>query len=128
VLAPLVRRPFVGLFGTSGASCRASSRSRLKEYLAGGGRPGIAEALFATAIGLSRHSATIFYNKVHFRGEPAGPAAGRFADNFQHPSARSTNGHKRRYIMHIGEHHSMAMNMQVRRGGGAAPRKPVMRR
>ena len=41
--------------------------------------PGIAEALFATAIGLvAAIPATIFYNKFIQRGEPAGAAAGGF--------------------------------------------------
>ena len=70
--------PFIGLFGTvwgimtSFQSIAASKNTSLAVVA-----PGIAEALFATAIGLvAAIPATIFYNKFIIRGEPAGPAAG----------------------------------------------------
>ena len=70
--------PFIGLFGTvwgimtSFQSIAASKNTSLAVVA-----PGIAEALFATAIGLiAAIPATIFYNKFVFRGEQAGPAAG----------------------------------------------------
>ena len=66
--------PFIGLFGTiwgimtSFQSIAASKNTSLAVVA-----PGIAEALFATAIGLiAAIPATIFYNKFHYRGEPAG--------------------------------------------------------
>ena len=71
--------PFIGLFGTvwgimtSFQSIAASKNTSLAVVA-----PGIAEALFATAIGLvAAIPATIFYNKFVVRGEQAGAAAGR---------------------------------------------------
>ena len=70
--------PFIGLFGTvwgimtSFQSIAASKNTSLAVVA-----PGIAEALFATAIGLvAAIPATIFYNKFVVRGEQAGAAAG----------------------------------------------------
>ena len=70
--------PFIGLFGTvwgimtSFQSIAASKNTSLAVVA-----PGIAEALFATAIGLvAAIPATIFYNKF-IRGEQAGAAPGR---------------------------------------------------
>ena len=70
--------PFIGLFGTvwgimtSFQSIAASKNTSLAVVA-----PGIAEALFATAIGLiAAIPATIFYNKFVIRGEQAGAAAG----------------------------------------------------
>ena len=70
--------PFIGLFGTvwgimtSFQSIAASKNTSLAVVA-----PGIAEALFATAIGLvAAIPATIFYNKFIIRGEPAGAAPG----------------------------------------------------
>ena len=70
--------PFIGLFGTvwgimtSFQSIAASKNTSLAVVA-----PGIAEALFATAIGLvAAIPATIFYNKFVVRGEQAGAAPG----------------------------------------------------
>ena len=70
--------PFIGLFGTvwgimtSFQSIAASKNTSLAVVA-----PGIAEALFATAIGLvAAIPATIFYNKFVSRGEQAGAAPG----------------------------------------------------
>ena len=71
--------PFIGLFGTvwgimtSFQSIAASKNTSLAVVA-----PGIAEALFATAIGLvAAIPATIFYNKFAVRGEQAGAAPRR---------------------------------------------------
>ena len=70
--------PFVGLLGTvwgimTSFRAIAGQQSTSLAVVA----PGIAEALFATAIGLiAAIPATIFYNKFVVRGEQAGPAPG----------------------------------------------------
>ena len=58
--------PFVGLFGTVWGIMRAFRRRRQREHLARRVAPGIAEALFATALGLfAAIPALIFYNKFN---------------------------------------------------------------
>jgi biopolymer transport protein TolQ len=77
--------PFIGLFGTvwgimtSFQSIAASKNTSLAVVA-----PGIAEALFATAIGLvAAIPATIFYNKLHLRGEQGlAQRMDGFADEF----------------------------------------------
>ncbi len=76
--------PFVGLFGTvwgimrSFSAIAAEQNSSLAVVA-----PGIAEALFATAIGLfAAIPAVIFYNRFAHRLNQMEARLGRFADNF----------------------------------------------
>ena len=76
--------PFVGLFGTvwgimtSFQSIAASKNTSLAVVA-----PGIAEALFATAIGLvAAIPATIFYNKFSFEVNKQAQRLEGFADEF----------------------------------------------
>ena len=125
--------PFVGLFGTvwgimSSFQSIAASKNTSLAVVA----PGIAEALFATAIGLiAAIPATIFYNKFISEVNRQAQRLEGFADEFSAILSRQIDERALRSGIVkelIGEHLSMAMNMAGSSGGGGrrGRRKPVM--
>jgi biopolymer transport protein TolQ len=76
--------PFVGLFGTSGASCAASATLPVPNNTSlAVVAPGIAEALFATALGLfAAIPAVIAYNRMSYGINRMEARLTRFADAF----------------------------------------------
>ena len=113
--------PFVGLFGTvwgimtSFQSIAASKNTSLAVVA-----PGIAEALFATAIGLvAAIPATIFYNKFAGEVNKQAQRLEGFADEFSAIlSRKSTNANRHVRDRNGGE--------RLRRCAGTFSRKPVM--
>ncbi len=79
-----VRQPFRGPVRHGlGHHVELPVHRRVQEHLAGGGGPGIAEALFATAIGLiAAIPATIFYNKFTSEVNRQAQRLEGFADEF----------------------------------------------
>src|SRR3954462_7573535 len=119
--------PFVGLFGTvwgimSSFQSIAASKNTSLAVVA----PGIAEALFATAIGLiAAIPATIFYNKFTSEVNRQAQRLEGFADEFFAILSRQIDERAwgAIYDGRIGEHEIMAMNMAGSAGGGRRGRR-----
>ncbi len=115
--------PFVGLFGTvwgimSSFQSIAASKNTSLAVVA----PGIAEALFATAIGLiAAIPATIFYNKFISEVNRQAQRLEGFADEFSAILSRQIDERAMRERIRDREHCGhpiMAMNMAGSAGGG----------
>ncbi|WP_116089698.1 protein TolQ [Sphingomonas crusticola] len=86
--------PFVGLFGTVWGIMRSFADIAASQNTSFGAvAPGIAEALFATALGLfAAIPATIAYNRMVYRLDRIEARVNRFADRFHATLSRELDG------------------------------------
>ena len=86
--------PFVGLFGTVWGIMRSFADIAASQNTSFGAvAPGIAEALFATALGLfAAIPATIAYNRMVYRLDMVEARLNRFADSFHTTLSRELDG------------------------------------